>query len=349
MVSTKKMDHYLLPIFENIPRELISESQSYKVLHTAKVLPEGWLKNTFGFECPLYTAEPHADFLLSTNTPSKGYQLLQATAASNDFESKVWADVERLGRLWEEQKGIDDFWLEFDINGDCPKVPSLFFRPLYSSSEDLSTILKTTIQNLTGLAENKALLASVDKHVRALPPRAKVFQVGAMRSRPHYGLRLCIHEISLDAILRYLAAINYPAAIEPIKGLLVFLQALVYDVTFSIDLTPGLQTKIGFECYTNLQQSDAERKKSLRRMLKAFVAKGWVTEEKADALLTFEQINSSEALFEKLPEQLACTQQFLGAHATSWIKQFNHHIKLTYEPSAPIVAKAYLAVQHLWR
>lgn len=349
MTSEKSFDKYLRQLAPRISRSLISEKAFDRILEAAKLLPELLVLNTYGFECSLNDACPNADFLVSFQFKNKGAELLQQAAVYNRDKNSVWADIFYLADWWKTNQVIDDFWLEFDIQGDAPTVPSLFFRPIYSNLSELEYILNHTLSLLIGNKHVRQLKEQVLQIVASLPAKSRVFQIGAMRSRPFNGIRLCIQEISLDAILVFLEKISYPGLMEEVKELLIFLQPITYDVTFGIDLNEELGSKIGFECYVNRKLSDKECQAAWVKMLDRLNESIGIDVPKMQALKKNDAFYDPEDVFIDLPQGLLFARALMQDHATSVICQYLHHIKVTYNPGHPLQTKAYLAIQHIWR
>lgn len=348
MKSETLLNYWIEPLISKISTKLIGSISKDKILETAKILPEGWLFNTFGFECPLYHELPNADFLVSTNTATDGFNLLTHTAEKNITTSPVWQDVISLAQLWKKNKNIDDFWLEFDIEGEAPKIPSLFLNPLYYDNNNFENTISSTLDFLTGTTENKELLSQILTLTDKLPSKAQTFQIGAMRSRPVYGARLCINEISLNTILTYLQQINYPFDLEPIKELLVFLQPLTFDVAFTIDLIPNVSPKLGFECYMDHRLHANEKQKQWNIFIDQLAKRMLIHNNKISALKKIERTYNSIDVFDRLPQSILITQQLMGNALKSKFHQYLHHIKISYTPEQPLIAKAYIGTQHFW-
>lgn len=342
-------DYWLQPILSNIDNDFMDISSKNKILETAKILPQEWLYNTFGFESTLYNNSKNADFLVSTNTATNGFNLLTETANKNLSNSVVWKDVKQLASTWKTVKNMDDFWLEFDIDGEAPKTPSFFMNPLHNKgNESYQKTIKSTIKFLTGYSKNKELLSQTISVSNKLPNHAEVFQVGAMRSRPIYGIRLCFKEISLDAILKFLNDIKYAFDITPIKELLIFLQKITFDVTFNVDLLPDLSPKLGFECYMNQNLNDISKQLQWNNFIDKLEEKELIINSKAVLLKNINRTYDSSDLYDVLPPGILNTQQLIGEKAISKFKQYLHHVKISYSPNKPLTAKSYIGIQHFW-
>lgn len=341
---------YLRQLAPLIPDVLIGPDALKKICETALLIPESALVNTFGFECALNNSDTKADFLVSFQNKTRGAGLLLQTAMANAEQSPVWEDVVDLANLWEEKHRIDDFWLEFDLWGNAPLVPSLFFRPLYSTTEELGYILDDTLSYLTGNKGNNELLKKqIINLVSLLPERAAVFQIGAMRSRSVEGVRLCMNEISLDAIIKFLKEIRYKGPVKPVEDLLIFLQPIAHDVTFSLDVQhDGAGSKIGFECYADRKLPDEERLIAWEKMLNVMNQHGLAEIVKAGCLKKLDFLFDPEQFFTSIPPELLLARALMKNHAASVMKQYLHHVKVSYSPECPLQTKAYVAVQHVW-
>jgi len=348
MRDERMLDDYLRELVTQTPQDLIGKKSFQGILGTAHLLPGSVVLSTFGFECPLSSKEAEADFLVSFQKKNNGPFLLKLSAEKNFRRSAVWNDVGKLADFWAGKQLIDDFWLEFDIQGEAPLVPSLFFRPLYNSLAELEIILHYSLSALTGNESTAQLSSQVLQLVALLPDRARIFQIGAMRSRPVHGIRLCIHEISLDAILTFLKKIPYPGSVDELKEILIFLQPLVHDVAFSIDLSEGIGAKIGLECYVNPNFSAVEKQSAWTKMIDKFAEHDLIDAAKSIALKEFGVYTATGQLFKELPEELVRAMALMERHAVSTMWQYLHHLKITYDPGRPLLAKAYLSVQHTW-
>jgi hypothetical protein len=313
---------HLAPLLSALPPELVGEEARTRMLTVGALLPAGFLRQTFGFECPLQEAAAQADILVSAVRARDGAATL---VAAYELQPE-WASVGALGHLAEAAL-VDDAWLEFDLFGPKPAVPNLFCRPLYPAGDGqaLRDIVTEAGAALAGAPVQKDLIEAVMRLGAALPPQAVIFQLGAMRARPFAGLRVCINQIALDGILTLLAALGYPD-VDGVRALLVRFQPAVGDVTLCIDLTPDLLPKIGLEAYFAPSRAGRAPEILLDRFLARAIEDGACREGKAEALRTWQaaaDVVRGECRFQR------------GVH----------HIKLVHEPGLPYRAKAYLALR----
>jgi hypothetical protein len=314
---------HLAPLLGDVPAELVNEEARGRMLALGALLPAEFAFQTFGFESPLHEAAGHADILVSAVRAREGAAALAAAHRARPD----WESVGALGRL-EGAAKADDAWLEFDLFGPRPHVPNLFCRPLYPAGdlEALRAGVTMSGEALTGAPLPPDLLQAAMRVGAALPPRAVIFQLGAMRARPFSGLRVCINQIALDAILTLLGRIGYPD-VDGVRALLIRFQPAVGDVTLCIDLTPDLRPKIGLEAYFAPSRTGRTPGELLDRFLTRAIEDRACREDKADALRLWQAVGDIVT----------------GGHR---FQRGVHHIKLVHEPGLPYQAKAYLAVRH---
>jgi hypothetical protein len=312
------------------------------MLAAAALLPGEIAFQTFGFETPLHAPAARADILVSAVRARGGAAMLMAAPAH-----PLWEPVTSLGAaLGAEPAQIDDVWLEFDLFGPMPDVPNLFCRPLYPPGDlgALRARAAFATAALTGAPLPEALLDAVLRCAAALPERAMIFQIGAMRARPSAGLRLCINQISLDAILSVLGALSYPD-VAGVRALLIRYQRAVGDVALALDLTPGPGARIGLECYFAPSRTGRSPDELLALFLSRLVEDRACRPGKAEALRAYPGVAEIEP-GTGWPDALLATRSLLGKDFAGRFHRSVHHIKLVHQPGKPLEAKAYLAIRH---
>jgi hypothetical protein len=341
---------FLSGVLPFVPAPLIDAAWKERILATAGVLPSRFVDSLFGFECPLGTDEPAADFLVSAQTRMRGAELLGDTAAALESRhpDSSWSSIGALAERWQNDPRVDNFWLEFDLGGPAPRVPNLFFGPVRSgdSRRELLEVLRDYGPDLLGGAIDDELDASLRRSAEKLPERARVFQVGAMRARPYDGFRLCINEIYLDTILAFLEGIGYSGDLGAVRDLCVWVQPLVDAYALDVDLTPGVGPRVGFECYLDPRGDEASTRPRRDRFLAALVEAGACVVAKAESVARYP--GRSDAVRHK--ELWAQPLKSMGGllRRVSCFRRSLHHVKLSFAPGAPLQAKAYLAVHHEW-
>jgi hypothetical protein len=244
---------------------------------------------------------------------------------------------------------MDNVWLEFDLAGETPFVPNLFFQPIYATGNhnELQDILSKIGTVLLGRPVSEELADSLKCCVDALPERARVFQVGAMRARPSYGLRLCLDQIYLDCMLSYLKNIGYRGDLEFVRKTFILLQRQADTYALHLDLTPEVDARIGLECYLDPRPAEAHQQMRLKQLLALLVEAGACSKSKACGVTQFPGTADVRQHSAQWPVTLRNVAGFLGRLST--FQRRLHHIKIACGESKSMQAKAYLAVQHRWQ
>lgn len=171
----RTFDSILPGVLPLVPEVLIGADFRSRVQAVASCLPAILSSSTFGFECPLATDRPEADFLVSVSG-TRGATLLSETAlhAMQSDSNPVWSSVAELAELWAKKGRIDNIWLEFDLVGETPFVPNLFFQPVYEAGNhsELQDILSHAGPLLLGQPLSEELEKTMRRCVDALPERA---------------------------------------------------------------------------------------------------------------------------------------------------------------------------------
>lgn len=347
-IIPRTFDTILPGVLPQVPDELIGSESRARLEAVASRLPAILAGSTFGFECLLGNDSPEADFLVCISG-ANGATLLSDTAAyarQND-SAPVWSSIAALAELWANKRSIENVWFEFDVTGDNSFVPNLFFQPAYAvnNHDELQDIVSEAGPALLGQPISEKLATSWQCCVNALPERARVFQVGAMRARPIYGLRLCVDEIYLDRILFYLDQIAYPGDLDFVRKTFISLQRRVDAYALHLDLLPDVDVRIGLECY--LDPRAAEARQRIEQLLNFLVAAGVCSKSKAFGIAQYPGTADVEQYSAQWPEGLRRMSGFLRRVST--FQRRLHHIKLTFGATKSLEAKAYLAVNHCWQ
>jgi hypothetical protein len=350
LILPRTFDSILPGVLPLVPEELIGPESRARVQAVASRLPAILAGSTFGFECPLETDLPDADFLVSVSGANGAALLSEAAVYARQNDSApAWSSVAELAELWANEGRMDNVWLEFDLAGETPFVPNLFFQPVYApcNHDELQDILSKTGTVLLGRPISEELGASLKRCVDALPERARIFQVGAMRARPWYGLRLCVDQIYLDRILFYLEQIGYPGDLDFVRKTFISLQRRTDAYALHLDLSPNVDARIGLECYLDPRPAEAHQRMRLQQLLAFLVEAGVCSKTKAFGITHFPGTADVRQRWAQWPEALRSMASFLGR--LSIFQRRLHHIKITCGESKSLQAKAYLAVHHRWQ
>jgi hypothetical protein len=348
-VPPPTFDSILPGVLPMVPHELIASESRARIQAIASRLPAILASSMFGFECPLGTDDPEADFLVSVSG-ANGAALLSETAASamENGSAPAWSSVAELAELWADEGRVNNVWLEFDLGGETPFVPNLFFQPVYAASDhnELHDILSKTGTIILGRLISRDLADSLSRCIDALPERARMFQVGAMRARASYGLRLCVDQIYLDRILFYLEQIGYPGDLEFVRRTFISLQRRTDAYALHLDLSPEVDARIGLECYLDPRAAEVHHRMRLQRLLDFLVEAGVCSKSKASGVAQFPGTADVRQHSAQWPPNLRKMADFLGR--LSIFRRRLHHIKIVWSESKTLQAKAYLAVHHHW-
>ena len=243
-----------------ISPDLIGPASIESILPIAAQLP-GAITSFFGFECPLGSDEPRADFLVSVKTEGRPILagLSQERRLPADFKiHPVWERVAQFASLWADPQSalhgrVHNMWLEFDIHDSPPAipVPSVFFGALdgilcaNAGSDWLTEAALPALQ--PGL--DSGTLRSVGRCIACLPSGAWIFQVGLMLARPAQVARLCIRGIAPAEVTGFLQAGGWQGPAVEVQALLDRFAPYSQRVDLDIDVATDLRPKIGLECY----------------------------------------------------------------------------------------------------
>lgn len=348
-----------------LPPALIQPTALQRINKIAHQLPEQ-LTSFFGFECRLGNPKPTADFLLCIFKNKYGQQILANPHTGKNQLPKAWLNhptwknIINFAQNWAAEthplfQKMDNVWLEFDIEEekvDTIPIPSFFFAP-YDAAKKVFLKKQASVDTiLMGLKIIKAgdldnvVEQSLKKVIQALPAKAYVFQVGTMLSRPIQTYRVCIRDISASAMPIYLKKIGWEGDFKNLCKLLQTLYTFVDRVDVDIDVNESVGTKIGLECYLEL---NLEREKRWQFFLAYLRNNNLCTTDKKNALSNFTGIVHQEMTPNKVwPIHLQQMAGFIGNKYASMYYRDIHHIKLSFEGATILEAKAYLRVAHIW-
>ena len=353
------IDDYLIPLLPHLPSGLFAAQALSNIRSIARQIP-GLASSFFGFESPLGIVDARADFLLCFKPTESGREILSGHHDSlhlpnQYFTTPAWQRVKAFSETWADPNSslynkVENTWLEFDIAENQPAIPlpSFFFgtysaiqakMPPHQHQWVTGGALKILLNNTLPIDTQRQLLTCFN----ALPDGAYVFQVGTMLARETDAVRICIRGIAPEQVVPYLLEVGWSGSAEELKELVERLSGLVDRVDLDLDVGATVYPKIGLECYLNMQPKFEPR---WARFLNGLVEKGLCVPEKQKALLAYPGYNHERMNTDVWPKQLLTMSTLLGAHYLSMIIRSIHHIKIVYQPEAPLQAKAYLAVTH---
>lgn len=346
----QSLAHCLPVVYGPWCRGLLGPPARRRLAAVAETLPAELLQHQLGFESDLGDGAARADLLVALTRARGGPAMLRTMAAEAPADDAAWSSVGELAELWgspDWAKRLDDVWLEFDVHGPVPRTPSLFVGPRLATSdaEGWDAWLGEVAPVLLGRTPSAALRGDFHHCRKALPERAHIFQVGAMRSRPSSGLRLCLNQLYLDRILSYLPAIGIDQG-GRLRSSFIALQTHADAFAVQIDVPPGAPPRLGLECYLDARARARPLDERWCAFLGWLEALGLCRPEKRVALGKYTgRIHATEAP-DRWPARLSSLQPLVSGAST--LHRSIHHVKLDFVRGVPVRAKAYLSIGHEW-
>lgn len=316
-----------------------------------------------GFECRLGTAQ-QIDLQQCIAVDDRQIALLQAhlteIRANSAATDPMWARLLAFTTMWQESSSflrrmIPEIWLEFDAapeivtsHSTALPLPAFFFGlPQNASASVDSTIAaETLLDQLLGREQWSALQANVRRCFDACPEEAFVSHIGVMLSRATDALRINIKRLQPDTIIPYLQQIGWPGDADELATLMAVLYAHVDRITLCLDVGRAISPRVGLECILLKQPPEEARWESL---LSHLVDQGLCLPEKASALLQWPGQTTPLTTTVDWPAHLVCASLLQPPeHFTTIVRRLSH-IKVVYQPTAPLEAKGYLWFSHEWQ
>jgi hypothetical protein len=339
---------YLDPLRRHLPPELVSAEGFAALEPPAELIPARLAHNPFGFEVRLEAGPLGADLLAFADPASGDLGTLEEHPIPDGLRSSpAWQALGRLAAAPVAGK-LENLWLEFDVTGEAPLLPSLFFMPvapLRPGRQDHERALAITEEALAVVAARRpACLDSgqLRRCFEPLPPAASIFQVGVMNARPSRYVRICVALHNLRTALAYLQAVGFPGDLDAVHRRLAWLRRHSSLLRFNLDLAEDVAPKLGIECY----QRGPRLERRWQELLAALCREGACAPEKAEALLAYTGESRPE---DDWPEGLTQTSAWLGPRVRPVLVRTLHHVKVVLPPEGGLEAKAYLGAEYRWQ
>jgi hypothetical protein len=337
---------------------LISPACRERVAKVAALLPAS-ASSFFGFECRLGETEPFADFLACIAAGGGEREAwarsLRPAAVGG---SPMWSRLAGVVRDWADPASdlhapITNIWIEFDVAGSSAdlRVPSVFLGsdqlgPGTSPDAAGHAWLIEAMARLSGASLGTERRRIIGSCIAALPTCGRLFQTGIMLSRPDPVLRLCLRGVAADHLPDYLGQIGWLGPVAALRALLDTLGGFADEILLDIDLgAAALGGKIGLECYIDADERLGQR---LSAFLDHLRHQGLCTEIKAQALAAWYGLTHERWCRERWPADLRDRSGRPGSGHSGGFVRTVHHIKIAFDPPAPLEAKAYLAARFVW-
>ncbi|MEM6321608.1 MAG: hypothetical protein AAF960_28370 [Bacteroidota bacterium] len=348
-----------------VPAGIVDDSQFGQIIDRLEGLPEK-LTSFFGFECPLHTNQPVADFLLCVFADEYGRDILSGKTGTDNIPAdwlsdEVWRKVHRFAQAWNTPTNelfykADNIWLEFDIidqEGQKIPQPSFFFAPYHQQEKkflkgaESQAIVRQGLQLVRGKSYSAATSNNIDLLYKHLPKEAYVFQVGSMLARKEDTYRICIRDITIESIPVFLTQVGWIGDMDALKTTLQILGSLVDRIDLDLDVGTTIGSKIGLECYQLSHRTYTNR---WEQFLVFLEKQKLCVPAKRKSLLAYRGvIHPGMVGLQNWPSHL---QQLLGLFQGKYYSLFVkniHHVKVNFEHYRLTKAKAYLGVRHIWQ
>jgi hypothetical protein len=324
----------------------------------------GALTDFFGFECPLGTVAPAADFLVCAKSSEGGREILAGERPGREIPDAfrrhpVWRRIRAFANEWHDSgsplfDGVHNIWVEFDIkrSPDPIPAPSVFLgsndlRPPASANRDempprCEWLTGAALPLLMGSAVDPAVERQIARCLNLLPPEAFVFQVGVMLARASEIVRLCVRGIRSEQIAPYLESLSWTGSRAALEDLLTQFGPLTGRIDLDLDVADRIMPKIGLECYPQMSRA------ATAQLLDRLVASGLAVPAKAQGVTAYRGMAHERLTPERWPLELLALSGIFEGRLHSAFVRWLHHVKIVLQPDVPLEAKAYLAVLHRW-
>jgi hypothetical protein len=340
-------------IAPSVPAQLVSPAAFARARAVAAHLPAG-LTNWLYLECRLAAGDSRVDLALRVD--ERGREILAQLNPAISLGEPIlshpgWQGVLAFGGAWAAPRsrlydGVERVWLEFDIEpaepgtGDAVPAPGVFleFAPrVYREGAvaEHHQLALASLVLLSGRNVTDPVARNLRRCLEQLPPGASLLYVGLLLSRGSTTARGCVTGLSDAQLPAYLEAIGWPGSPDDLARLLApFSRALggsersVGILNFDVGETihPGLGLELVLSRPPQVRGEIAEKE-----LLDLLVRRALCSPAKRDALLAW-----PGARRETLPHEL---------WPSLLIRRVNH-VKLSYEPGAPLTVKGYLCFYH---
>ncbi len=356
-------ENYLQVVAPYLSHQLVTPEAFSQIQTVARMLPPS--SETF-FECRLGANSSTVDFSVLLTPQDGSCEILAGLnpGAMPDiiFTHPVWRRIRDFCLHWYEpnsllSQNINHIGLEFDVDGQLPKVPipSFFFgfedliKNTSTRKYDISA-QKQTIETALSLLYGASILPqtkqNIDICLDSLPIGSQVLHIGAMLSRKLDAVRVNVTGILEENLSAYLTEIGWKNPVSELKEIIHVLSSLSDIIVITFDVGNVVFPKIGIECKLIKKNSRIEPKWQL--FLDYLVEKGLCTPDKRDAFLSWGGYLQEKSHPELWPSNLSKVSSFLGARGSSVFFRRLNHIKIVYQPDSSIEAKGYISFCNVW-
>ena len=338
-----------------IPRELVAPQVWAMIRKTAGRLPAVYHG---GLECRLAPNDNRVDlhqYILHDQVEPE--MLMDHIRRCNWEQHDSWRRIEDMCRHW-RQPGtslhlwVSRIWLEFDIHGQSGNIPSpsvfLQLRPPGPETDSINDLFADVLDLLEPLitrSDRDCILAALTRCAQHCPAEAGITHIGLMLSRKPSPIRINVKSLPADEWSPFLQAIKWPGPVSELSDLVDPLYDKTDQLVFCLDIGDRVFPGLGLEC---LVTADLDRRRAWESFLDDLVESGMASGGKRDGVLNWGRFIKPPDAAHRWPEDLIAESLLLGPDRFSLISQEINHAKISYHPSRPPEAKAYLWFGHVW-
>lgn len=329
---------YLDEFIPFISEDLIS-SQSLRSLEAfANSLPP---MMSGVLECRLKQSNCNVDYQICIDP----YTNLCVSGIDDDF----YLYLQSFYKSWKQRDSmigsyVENMWLEFDAvnTNSYNNLPCIFSHLHKDFRYNPAPIAQAFLTHFKYFSE-KPLLVCLDHFSELLPPNLRFVYLGYLFPRLNPALRVGVYSESLGELIDYLKKIGWqsknPSYHDDLSRLLFPVTKYLNYFMISLDFNAVIFPRIGLECYLSPNPYDYL---DWEPVLDYLVSSSLCSPQKKKALLKWHQPSKGDKVFSQNSNNLFSQglQNYFSVSSTC--KHAINHIKLVYEPSLPLEAKAYL-------
>lgn len=346
------MADYLKLVLHEAPEALFPPNKAAEIIEFGNKIPPGFGQSIFGFECRLAGKEAPVDFATGLYHTNQGPSMVEEIIKHHLFISYAqgdssWRRINDLIQLYIKERSLFNTWLEniifeFDEETFAQTYPlpcvflgirpaSLLQPERRATKNDVYPVIIKGLERVAGqtipLCHREALQDTLD----LLPEQAILFQAGAMLSREHSRIRICIRHMTMEETLSFLTSASWPGDMQALQFIAEIIKDLFHHTALSIDISDQLLPKIGIESYFYKKRQPIQEPK-WKEAVSFLVREGFCAEDKGGQLLAYPAREEYFPMYSAAQKDRYPLIMLRGLH----------HLKFVVDGSPSINTKAYL-------
>ena len=284
-----------------IPRALLDGAGWDRLLAALTALPDAGLGSFFGCEFRLGEETPAADLgvvVWPRSALARHYIRRGEDAPPRSPAAALGGYLRRIGQAGSALRaGIAGMMLEYDLVAPpAGAEPGIFLKPppaaAAASNDHLQRATVAALTGAVGWTDAGPEQRAAARALAALPPRARVAQIGAMPSRRPRAVRLVLEDIGRGELAGLLERWGRRAALGPAAEVLSHFDEVLPRFRLAVDVTAaGLLPRLGVELYHAGSWGDGPDgwlrtgRRDWRPAVERLAQRGWCLPAKARGLL----------------------------------------------------------------